>query len=765
MKRRTLLVSGLAGAGALVVGWGLLPSRSRVGSIDSLPMKDGEVGLNGWIKIASDGSVLLAMNRSEMGQGTHTALAMLVAEELDVPLARVRLFAAPGDRLYGNVSAMVASVPWFHPSETEPGHESNAAKSGQWVVAKVARELGINLTGGSSSVADAWDVLRLAAATARAQLLGAASLSWKQPTSELTVKDGVVSHASGASAHYGELAKAAAATPSGTVRLKAPSEWALIGTPAPRIDVVAKSNGSAVFGIDVRPQGLLYAAIRHCPMLGGSPGAIDVAPAMQLPGVERVVHLGTYAGSTEALAVVGRTWWHARQGAAALVVDWQQRPAGGLESRAIVDGLERIAIEAAKSGGGFVFHSRGDAAAADAKAATHLEQVYRAPYLAHATMEPINCTARVEAGKVEIWAPTQVPGLARAIAAEVAGVGLDDVTVHVTFLGGGFGRRLEVDSVGQAVRLALECAGRPVQLVWSREEDIGHDFYRPAGVAVLSASLGADGRPMALRITSAGDAITPRWMERDVPLLAGPVDTPDKTASEGLFDQPYGIANQRIAHVATKSGVPVGYWRSVGHSHNAFFNESFIDELAHAAKQDPLAYRLGLLDEAPRHRAVLQLVAQHAGWPSHGAPAALPPGRARGVALHESYGSIVAQVVEVSLVDGRPRVHRVVCAADIGTVVNPGIVAQQMESAVIFALSAALYSRIDIEAGVVRQSNFPSYPVLRLAEAPVIETHLVASTRPPGGVGEIGTPPLAPALANALFVLTGKRLRELPLTL
>jgi isoquinoline 1-oxidoreductase beta subunit len=254
-------------------------------------------------------------------------------------------------------------------------------------------------------------------------------------------------------------------------------------------------------------------------------------------------------------------------------------------------------------------------------------------------------------------------------------------------------------------------------------------------------------------------------MERDLPLLAGPVDTPDKTASEGLFDQPYGIANQRIAHVATKSGVPVGYWRSVGHSHNAFFNESFIDELAHAAKQDPLAYRLGLLDEAPRHRAVLQLVAQHAGWPSHGGSAALPPGRARGVALHESYGSIVAQVVEVSLANGRPRVHRVVCAADIGTVVNPGIVAQQMESAVIFALSAALYSRIDIEAGVVRQSNFPSYPVLRLAEAPVIETHLVASTRPPGGVGEIGTPPLAPALANALFVLTGRRLRELPLTL
>lgn len=766
MKRRTLLLSGLGGAGALVVGWGLLPPRDRIGGVDALPALEGEVGLNGWIKIAADGGVLLAMNRSEMGQGAHTALAMLVAEELDVPLSRVRLFAAPNDRLYGNVSAMVASVPWFHPRETEPGHESNAARSGQWVVAKVARELGINLTGGSSSVADAWDVLRLAAATARAQLLGAASLTWKQPAGELTVKDGVVSHAaSGASAHYGALARAAAATPSGTVQVKGPAEWRLIGTSAPRIDLVAKTDGSATFGIDVRPPGLVYAAIRHCPMIGGAAGAVDVAPAMQMPGVERVVRLGPYAGSTEALAVVGRTWWHARQGAASLGVDWQQRPGGGLDSRSIVAALEQTARDAARSGGGFVFHSRGDVDADDRLAAMHVEQTYRAPYLAHATMEPINCTARVADGKVDVWAPTQVPGLARAIAADVAGVGLDQVTVHVTYLGGGFGRRLEVDVVGQAVRIALECGGRPVQLVWSREEDIGHDFYRPAGVAVLAAGLDAAGKPLSLRVTSAGDAITPRWMERGLPMLAGPVDTPDKTASEGLFDQPYDIASQRIAHVATKVGVPIGYWRSVGHSHNAFFNECFIDELATAAKQDPLVYRLALLDEAPRHRAVLLLAAERAGWPGHGEPLPLPPGRARGVALHESFGSIVAEVVEASIEAGRPRVHRVVCAADIGTVVNPDIVAQQMESAVIFGLGAALYGRIDIVDGIVQQTNFPSYRIVRLDEAPVIETHLVTSTRPPSGVGEIGTPPIAPALANALFVLTGKRLRELPLAL
>ena len=337
--------------------------------------------------------------------------------------------------------------------------------------------------------------------------------------------------------------------------------------------------------------------------------------------------------------------------------------------------------------------------------------------------------------------------------------------VHVTLIGSGFGRRLDVDFVGQAVRIALETGGRPVQLVWAREEDLTHDFYRPAAVALLRAGVDGEGWPQTLRITSAGDAITPRWMERTIPALAGPVDTPDKTASEGLFDQPYGIANQRIAHIATRSGVPIGFWRSVGHSHNAFFGESFIDELAHAAGKDPLAYRMALLQDAPRHRAVLLLAAERAGWPGHGQATPFAAGRARGVALHECFGSVVAEIVEASLENGRPRVHRVVCAADIGTVINPGIVAQQFEGGVIFALSAALHGRIDIEGGVVKQTNFPSYPVVRLAEAPLVETHLIASTRSPGGVGEIAVPPLAPALANALFVLTGKRLRELPLRL
>lgn len=758
MKRRTLLLSGLGAAGALIVGWGVLPPRGRLGTPDLLPPAEGEIGLNGWIKIAADGQVLLAMNRSEMGQGVHTALAMLVAEELDVPLAKVRLIQAGHDALYGNVASFLDMLP-FHPNERRAGAETNTVKTAQWVVSKLARELGINVTGGSSSVSDAWEVLRWAAATARAQLVGAASLRWKLPADELAVRDGVVSHVSGPSAHYGELAKMAAATPPGTVRRKDPAQWRLIGKSVPRTDVAAKTDGSARFGIDVRQPGQVYAVVRHCPILGGGVGRMNVEAAMRLPGVERVVRLGTHAGSTDGVAVIGRTSWHAKQGAQALEIEWRAPPAGVPDTRRIQHALEQTARAAARDGGGFTFYSRGQLASALAAAPRKVEAVYRAPYLAHATMEPINCTAQVIDGRVEVWAPTQVPGMARAIAARVAGVSEDAVNLHVTYLGGGFGRRLDVDFIGQAVHVAIEAGGRPVQLLWPREEDITHDFYRPAGAAVLQAGLDAQGAVTALAITSAGDAITPRWMERTLPKLAGPVDTPDKSVSDGLFDLPYSIPNERIAHVATKSGVPIGFWRSVGHSHNAFFSESFIDELAHETRQDPLAFRLALLKDSPRHAAVLRLAAEKSGW---GTP--LAAGRARGVALHESFGSVVAEVVELSLAAGRPKVHRVVCAADIGTVVNPGIVAQQMESAVIYGLTAALYGRIDIVGGAVQQNNFPNYPMLRLADSPAIETHLVASSRAPAGVGEPGTPPIAPAVANALFVLTGKRVRELPFT-
>jgi isoquinoline 1-oxidoreductase beta subunit len=698
------------------------------------------------------------MPRSEMGQGVHTALAMLVAEELDVPLASIRLVAAGHDAIYGNVAMFVGALA-VHPRDAEPGQATWRVRAGEWMVAKIAREIGINATGGSTSVADAWVPLRLAAATARAQLLGAASLAWGLPRDELRSADAVVSHPSGRRAGFAELAEAASRTPPGEVTPKAREAWTVIGRPAPRLEAAAKSDGSAGFGIDVRLPGMVYAAVRHCPMIGGHPGRVDIAPALARPGVERVVRLAPVAGSTAALAVVGRSTWHAMEGAKALAVEWRQRPAGALDSAAIAEALEA----AARRDRGVAFHTHGDADAALAGAARSVEALYRAPYLAHVTMEPINATARVADGRVEVWVPTQVPGLARAVAARVAGVPEDAVTVHVTYLGGGFGRRLDVDVVGQAVRVAMATGGRPVQLVWPRDEDIGHDFYRPAGAAWMRAGFGADGALAAIVISSAGDAIAPRWLARTLPALASRIERPDKTTAEGLFDLPYGVPHRRIAHTATHSGVPVGFWRAVGHSHNAFFAEGFVDELAHATGADPVAFRLGLLDGLPRHAAVLRLAADKAGW---GRP--LPAGTARGVALHESFGSIVAQVVEVTRESdskagaARPRVTRVVCAVDCGTVVNPDGVAQQMESGVLFGLAAALHGRVDIVGGVVRQKNLPDLPPLTMAETPLIETHIVPGTRPPAGMGEPGLPPVAPALANAWFALTGERRRELP---
>jgi isoquinoline 1-oxidoreductase subunit beta len=753
MKRRTWLLSALGATGALVVGWGVMPARSRLGAPELMLPTQGDVALNGWIKIAADGAVVLAMPRSEMGQGVHTALAMLVAEELDVPLNRVRLEQAGGDSIYGNVAMLVASLP-FHPLDSEGEHKPTKIKMGEWLVGKVARELGLNATGGSSSIADLWDPLRMAAATARASLVQAAAAAWKVHITEITVAQGVMQHASGHSAHYGQMVAAASgSTPSG-IQTKSREKWQLIGQAAPRTDTPSKVTGQATFGLDVRLPGMLFAAVQMCPMLGGSAASMDTKDALALKGVSKVVPLDAWGGGTAGLAVVGQTTWHARQGVQAVKVQWQAPATGKVDTLRIQAEL----LKALNEENGFTFHEQGVPNQAEKAAATRIDALYQAPYLAHATMEPMNCTAQVKDGKVEIWVPTQVPQMARDMAAKVAKVDVTQVTVHVTQLGGGFGRRLEVDFIGQAVQVAMACEGQPVQLSWSREEDMKHDFYRPMHLAKFQASLDDKGEVTSLRIKSAGDAITPRWMARAAPHLSGPIDMPDKTASEGLFDLPYGFASQHMSHVATKSGVPVGFWRSVGHSHNAFFSESFIDELAAATKQDPLAFRLKLLKDAPRYAAVLKLAADKAAW---GTP--LPAGRARGIALHESFGSIVAQVAEVSLADGQIRVHRVVCAIDCGTVVNPGTVAQQMESSVVYGLSAAVFGKIDIVDGVVQQGNFPTYPLVSLSQAPVVETHIVPSTRHPAGVGEPAVPPLAPAVGNALFTLTGKRQRTLPL--
>lgn len=758
LRRRTWLWSALGVTGALVVGWSGMPPRSRLGKADTLPVQDGEVGLNGWLKVAPDGQVILAMPYAEMGQGVHATLALLVAEEMDLHPQQVRIEQAPHDKIYGNVAVLAASLP-IHPRNTQPGQETTTARLSQWMVRKLARELGLVITGGSSTMADSWDVLRLAAATARAQLLGAASLRWKLPISEFKVTQGVVTHPSGGHhAHFGELAAEAANTPPGEVRLKPRADWTLLGKPQARLDLATRVRGEARYGIDVRLPGMVFAAIRHAPALGGGLGPMNVNEVLKRPGVERLVQLGSQAGSTAAVAIVARNSWQARQACLALEVQWQPAPVMRPDSKSILTQLQASAREARDQGKGFAFYEVGKADAAAPSDGQSLEAEYSAPYLAHATMEPMNATAQVREGRVEVWAPTQVPGLARSVAAKVAGVSEDQVTVHMTLIGGGFGRRLEVDVVAQAVRVAMETGGRPVQLLWPREEDFSHDFYRPAGAAALRGVLNGKGTLLSLQIGSAGDAITPRFMARNAPWLAGPIDTPDKTTAEGLYDLPYDIPHQISRHVATRSGVPVGNWRSVGHSHNAFFSEGFIDELAHAAKIDPLRFRLDLLKDQARHRAVLALAAQKADWER-------PParGRARGLALHESFGAIVALVVEIGRDGTGVRVHRAVCALDCGTALNPNVIAQQVEGSIIFGLSAALYGQIDIVDGVVQQHNFPDQPLLSLRDCPTIDTHIVPSTRPPVGVGEPAVPPVAPALANAWFALSGQRLRDLPL--
>lgn len=753
-SRRRFLLGGLVAGGALLVGWGTRPPRQRLHTAEPLPVTNGAVALNGWIALNPDGTVSVVVPRSEMGQGVHTALPMLVAEELDASMDSVRIAAAPIDKIFGNLAVLRENLP-FHPDAR--GDLRDDIKDGaQWMLAKVGRELGIMFTGGSTSVKDAWQPMREAGAVARAMLVKAAAGQWKTAPGELRTEDGFVIHQDGRRASYASLAARAAEVgagiDAGDVRLKDPTQFRLIGKPLPRRDTPGKVDGSARFGIDARPPGLLYAAVKMAPVIGATVESFDAAAVAAMPGVTGVVDvsaaLGPYAGAGAGVAVIARDWWQAKTAAAALPVRWREGAGAALSSASIFQGF----ADALDTESGFTYFEAGSQDVAGV--ANTITAEYRAPFLAHAAMEPVNCTARVANGKVHLWASTQVPSIAVDVAARVAGVARADVTIEVMLLGGGFGRRLEGDMVAQAVAVALAAKGKPVQLIWTREDDTTHDVYRPAALARFKASLDANGKLLAWDNKSASGAIGHQYFPRNLGL---PGMGPDKTTAEGEYDMQYEIANQRIAHVIVDSAVPLGYWRSVGHSHNAFFKEGFLDEVAHAAGQDGVAYRRALLARHPRHLAVLDAAVQKAG-----APAA---GRAHGVALHQSFGSIVAQVAEVSVEGTEIRVHRVVCAIDCGIAVNPNIVAQQMESSVVFGLSAALIGEITIKDGRVQQSNFGDYPVLRMNQSPQVETVIIASAGPPEGVGEPGVPPVAPAVAAAVFKLTGKRLRSLPLRL
>ncbi len=746
MKRRSFLITaGVLGGGGLLVGYGLQPpkDRKRIGTGQEWPVKDGAVALNGWVQIHTNGEVHIAIPRAEMGQGVHTSLAMLLADELDADWARVRPVSAPVAPIYANAALLLNVVP------VGMDDESRTARFVRGAAQALGYGLGLQVTGGSSSVRDAWGPMRLAGAAARNLLLQAAAARWSAPLAELRTEAGVVRWGTQSLA-FADLATAAALLkPADELTLKTPEQWRFIGQSVPRVDLPAKVNGSAGFGIDVQLPGLLHAAIRQTPVVGGELTQWDTAALRQRRGV-----VDAFSLNQRAAVVVADRWWRAEAALKAHPPSFWDGPKAGMNTADMRATLQRALDQRS----GTPFRNVGDAPAVLAEAPKVLKAEYEVPFLSHAQLEPLNCTAQVKDGQVTVWCPTQVASLARWKAAQVAGVSMDAVTLHVPYLGGGFGRRLETDVIEQAVAIALRTQGRPVKLLWSREEDFTHGVYRPMGISRFEAALGPEGLPLAWFNQVAGPSLGFDTTDRLLPGMAA--DVPDKNHIEGAFDLPYAIPNLQVRQLRVPLGLPVGSWRSVGHSLNAFFTECFLDELAHAASQDPLRYREALLKDAPRHLAVLRLAAEKAGW---GTP--LPAGRARGIALHESFGSICAQVAEVSVEGGRPRVHRVVCALDCGTVVHPNTVAAQMEGSIVFGLTAALYGEITVEDGAVQQRNYPQQPLLTLAESPQIDVHTVPSTRPPGGVGEPGTPPIAPALCNALFALTGQRVRRLPVRL
>jgi len=704
MNRRGFLKTGAAGAAGLVIGF-YLPGRfeALAAPMAMIP----PASLNAWMQISTTDLVTILIDKSEMGQGILTSLCMIAAEELDCDWKKIRTEFAPAAKEY------------FNPA------------------------FGMQGTGGSSSVRSSWDPMRKAGAAAREMLLQAAAAEWKVEKSTCRTENGIIYHdASKRNMTYGTIAKAASKLPiPQDVALKDPKKYRIIGKATKRLDTPEKVDGTAQFGIDVRQGAMLYAVVARCPVFGGRVASFDATKAKAIPGVKTAIQISS------GIAIIADNTWAAMQGRRALEVKWEEGPNATATSESIsklfADQMTQPAAEARKEG---------DAATALGTAGQRIEAVYEAPYLAHATMEPLNATANVTATRVDVWAPVQFQTMAQGAAAKICGLKPEDAFIHTTYLGGGFGRKAGVDFVVEAVE-ASKVMGRPVKLTWSREDDTQHDFYRPASYAKLSAGIDGDGWPVAWTTRVACSSIMEAWFPGSTK------NNLDPTSVEGVSDLPYSIPNILVDYVRTEPGIPVGFWRSVGASQNGFFSESFIDELAAAGKKDPYDFRRHLLDKSPRHLGVLELAAQKADWDKP-----LPAGRFRGIAVLEAFQSYAAQVVEIS-VDRKARtlkVHRVVCAVDVGRVVNPIGVVMQSESAVVYGLSSALYGEITIADGRVKQTNFNNYPVLRLDAMPVVEVHIVPSTEKPTGAGELSVPPVVPALCNAIFAATGKRIRRLP---
>ncbi len=704
VDRRAFLI-GTAGAGCgLALGFAM-----PTGAESARAATAGASEINCWVVIAPDDFVTIRIARAEMGQGALTGLALLVAEELQCDWGKVRTeFVSPTEnlrrgRIWGDLS-----------------------------------------TGASRSIASSQDYLRRAGATAREMLIAAAAARWNVPASQCSAQNSTITDtASGRTMSFGAVADdAARIEPPTGVKLKPVADWTLAGKPRKRLDVFDKITGQPIYAIDVRLPGMLYAAIMQCPVFGGTLKSVDESSIHGMKGVRRIVRM------PDAVAIIADSWWRAKSAVQALRVTWNDADHGSLSTSAIHD-LVRTGLDASPAQIG---RADGDVSAGFARAAQRIEADYTVPFLAHATMEPQTCTAHVRPDGVEIWVPTQDASTALATAALAAGVPDNNVVVHRTLLGGGFGRRGTIQEyVRQAVLIAKEVE-QPVKLVWTREEDIQHDLYRPFGMARLAAGLDAGGMPIAWSIRLAGPSFVAELLRG---FSSGFIDN---TFVSGLAEEmPYDVPNYLVDYVVRRTPVPLGVWRAINYTQNAFYKEGFVDEMANAAGIDPYHYRRLLLRKSPKNLAVLDAAAEKAGW---GSPP--PAGVFRGIALNEACGSYCAQVVEVSVEDGRVRVHRVVSALDCGHVVNPLSIEMQTEGAIVYALTAALYGEITIKDGGAEQSNFDTYQMLRINDVPRVETMIVPSGDFWGGVGEPPVPPLAPALCNAIFAATGKRIRSLP---
>jgi isoquinoline 1-oxidoreductase beta subunit len=700
-SRRAFLQAGVAAGGGLMLSLRLPFTGGASAANVFVP--------NAYISITTDGQVTLTMPYVEMGQGTYTSIPMLIAEELEIGLDQVRLeHAPPNEKLYANPL------------------------------------LGVQATGNSNAIRGAWQPLRQAGATARTMLVAAAAKRWNVDPATCRAQHGEVLHpTTGRRSTYGELAADAASIPiPDKAALKEPKDFKLIGTPAKRLDLPAKINGTAAFGIDARPPGVKIATLAQSPVFGGRVRNVDDAAAKAVKGVRQIVRLD------DAVAVVADHMGAAKKGLNALKIEWDDGRHAKLTTADVVRELEQATLKP-----GTIAQNVGDTDKAWAGAARKFEAIYQVPFLAHAPMEPMNCTVHVRRDECEIWIGSQAVVRVQSMAAKAAGLPAEKVVVHNHLIGGGFGRRLEADGAVRAVEIAKHVDG-PVKVVWTREEDIQHDMYRPYWFDRMSAGLDEKGRPVAWTNRFAGSSVIARW------LPGGFNNGLDPDTTEGAIDLAYDLPNFHVEYVrAEPPGIPTAFWRSVGPSHNVFVTESFMDELAVAAGQDPVDYRLALLDKTPRAKAVLALAAEKAGWGQK-----LPSGVGRGIAIQHAFASFMAMIAEVEVAkDGTVRVRRVVCAVDCGVAVNPDTIQAQVQSAAVFGITAALYGEITLKNGRVEQSNFDSYQMLRMNEAPSVDVHIVQSQEAPGGMGEAGTSVIVPAVVNAIFAATGKRLRKMPI--